>query len=78
MRIRFRQSVAHTRGAFRAGQVVSVPMLPAGWDAWLKAGVIVLVAEDLDERAVAPGLPEAAVRPSGRSRRAARRAQVAG
>jgi hypothetical protein len=69
MQIRFRQSVATERGAFSRGRVVRVKTLPKGWDAWLRDGVIELVAEDaMPEVAVAPLAPETAVRPRGRRR----------
>lgn len=51
MVITFRQSIATERGGFVAGQVLCVPSLPKGWDAWARAGVIGIERSPSDREA---------------------------
>jgi hypothetical protein len=61
MQIQFRKSIAHERGSFTAGQIVTVRTLPMGWQQWLTGGVIKILPEDQTEIAIADPEPERAV-----------------
>jgi hypothetical protein len=77
MQIKFLAAIAHDRGSFTNGQIVTVPNLPKGWRRWLETGAICILPEDITETALAPELPERAIVPSRRHRRAARRTALA-